>query len=65
MDKYLSKYEEYLKYELNYSSLTIKGYFTHIIEFNKYLNNKKISYKSLTKQNIINYLKYLDNKKLS
>ncbi len=65
MDKYFDKYSEYLKYELNYSLLTIKGYFNHIVEFNKYLNKHNIDYKNLTKEDIINYLKYLDNKKLS
>ena len=57
---YLGKYEEYLKYELNYSEYTIKNYSIHVTKFFEYLDKKKLSYNMLTKDNIINYLKFLD-----
>ena len=57
---YLGKYEEYLKYELNYSEYTIKNYSIHVTKFFEYLDKKNLSYNMLTKDNIIDYLKFLD-----
>ena len=59
------KYIEYLKYELNYSDNTIDDYSYHISNYLKYLEEKKVSYLNITKDDIYNYLKYLDSKKLS
>ncbi|MBR4230982.1 MAG: tyrosine recombinase XerC [Bacilli bacterium] len=58
---YLGKYEEYLKYELNYSEYTIKNYSIHVTKFFEYLDKKKLSFNMLTKDNIIDYLKFLDH----
>ena len=57
---YYEKYEDYLKYELNYSDYTIKNYLIHITKFFEYLDKKKLSFNKLTKDNIIDYLKFLD-----
>ena len=50
--KEINNFEEYLKYELNYSDYTIKEYILHVKDFLKYLennNNKKYEYNSATK----------------
>ena len=61
IDKYLDKYQEYLKYELNYSEYTIKNYVIHVTQFFTYLKNNNLKYNHLTKDNLIDYLKYLDH----
>ena len=63
--KEINNFEEYLKYELNYSDYTIKEYILHVKDFLKYLENNKINYLNINKEDIIKYLKYLDNEKLS
>jgi len=65
MKDILDKYNEYLKYELNYSENTISDYFLHINKYLEYLDNKSINYKLINKNDVIDYLKYLDSKKLS
>lgn len=65
MKDILDKYNDYLKYELNYSGHTISDYFLHINKYLEYINEKNISYKNITKNEIISYLKYLDSLKLS
>lgn len=61
----LEKYNEYLKYELNYSFYTIKEYVLHVKDFITYCDNNRVNYLSLSKDNVINYLKFLDEQKLS
>ena len=61
----LEKYNEYLKYELNYSFYTIKEYVLHVKDFITYCDNNGVNYLSLNKDDIINYLKFLDDQKLS
>lgn len=61
----LEKYNEYLKYELNYSFYTIKEYVLHVKDFITYCNNNGVNYLSLNKDDVINYLKFLDDQKLS
>lgn len=61
----LEKYNEYLKYELNYSFYTIKEYILHVKDFITYCDNNGVNYLSLNKDDVINYLKYLDDQKLS
>ena len=61
----LEKYNEYLKYELNYSFYTIKEYVLHVKDFITYCDNNKVNYLSLSKDDVINYLKFLDEQKLS
>ena len=38
----IERYEEYLKYELNYSNYTIKEYIIHVKEFLFYCDENKI-----------------------
>ncbi len=61
----LEKYNEYLKYELNYSFYTIKEYILHVKDFITYCDNNGVNYLSLNKDDVINYLKFLDDQKLS
>lgn len=61
----LEKYNEYLKYELNYSFYTIKEYVLHVKDFITYCDNNGVNYLSLSKDDVINYLKFLDEQKLS
>lgn len=61
----LEKYNEYLKYELNYSFYTIKEYVLHVKDFITYCDNNGVNYLSLNKDDVINYLKFLDDQKLS
>ncbi len=60
-DYMIEKYEEYLKYELNYSGYTIKEYIIHVKEFISYCKNNNINYLNINKDVIINYLKKIDN----
>ena len=54
----------YLKKERNYSKQTLINYASDLEKFNNYLNENKLNYKKLSKDNIRNYLKYLDQIKL-
>lgn len=58
-DKFLEK----LKYEYNYSDLTINGYDYEITKFLDYLNDNHLDYKKINIDMIRNYLKYLDSLK--
>ena len=53
--KEINNFEEYLKYELNYSDYTIKEYILHVKDFLKYLENNKINYLNITKEGIVLY----------
>ena len=57
----IERYEEYLKYELNYSNYTIKEYIIHVKEFLFYCDENKIDYLNINKDIIIDYLKKIDN----
>ena len=63
--KELEKYIEYIKYELNYSDFTIKGYSDEVSKFFLYTKENNLDYKKLNNDDIRNYLKYLDNLKYS
>lgn len=56
---------KYLKYELNYSELTIIGYDKEISKFFDFINNKNIKYNNLNNDSIRLYLKYLDELKFN
>lgn len=64
MNNILEKYRDYLKYELNYSENTISEYFLHLTKYMEYLDERKLDYLKITKDNVIVYLKYLDSLKL-
>lgn len=55
------KFLEKLKYEYNYSDLTINGYDYEITKFLDYLNDNHLDYKKINLDMIRNYLKYLDS----
>ena len=57
------KFLEKLKYEYNYSDLTINGYDYEITKFLDYLNDNLLDYKKINIDMIRNYLKYLDSLK--
>lgn len=65
MNELLLKYEEYLKYELNYSLYTIKEYFLHINKYLDYLKKNNLEYEKIKKSDVIGFLKMLDEEKLS
>lgn len=65
MDDVLNKYYDYLKYELNYSDLTISDYQQHLGKYKEYLNERKLNYLKVNKDDVIEMLKYLDGLKLS
>jgi integrase/recombinase XerC len=60
MEDNKNNFLKYLKYELNYSDLTIKGYEYEIDKFQEFLKCNNIDYKNLNNDIIRNYLKYLD-----
>ena len=58
----IEEYLEYLKNVRNYSSHTISSYESDLLSWSEYLNNKKINYLHVNKDEILGYLKYLDDK---
>ncbi|MBR1416671.1 MAG: tyrosine recombinase XerC [Bacilli bacterium] len=60
----IKKYMVYLKKERNYSKLTLKNYAIDITKYMNYLNDNKINYINISKDEIRDYLKYLDGLKL-
>lgn len=65
MRKEIDEFVNYLKYELNYSDFTIKGYEKEIDKFLNFLKEKNYDYKKLNNNDIRNYLKHLDFLKYS
>jgi integrase/recombinase XerC len=61
----IDKYINYLDKELGYSIDTQKSYKGDLIQYQNYLNKKKINYLQITKDEAREYLKYLDEKKLT
>ncbi len=60
MNDLILKFIDEIKYEKNYSELTVKGYETDLYMFLEYLNENDIkSYKSVDYQKIRNYISYL------
>ena len=60
--------EEYLNYIKNirsYSDNTISGYQNELAKFQNYLEEHRIDFKKITKDEIWEYLKYLDTLKYS
>ena len=65
MYKKILKFEEYLKYQKNYSDYTIKNYIKDIYEYSEFLENNKFKYNDVDYQKCILYLNFLNDKKLS
>lgn len=59
MDIYINDFENYLKYEKNYSNYTIKNYSLDIKEFNNYCSENKIDFTKITYKEARGYLNYL------
>lgn len=60
MNDLILKFIDEIKYEKNYSELTVKGYETDLYMFLEYLNENDIkSYKSVDYQKIRDYISYL------
>jgi len=60
MNDLILKFIDEIKYEKNYSKLTVKGYETDLYMFLEYLNENDIkSYKSVDYQKIRDYISYL------
>ena len=55
------KFLFFLKFELNYSELTIKSYQLDLTDFFEYIESKKINYLTITNHDVRGYLKYLDS----
>lgn len=63
MEKRISQFLDFLKYERNYSENTIKNYRQELLKYFDYLKKKQIHYKTITKEEIRTYLKSLDDLK--
>lgn len=60
MNKDIQNYLEYLKIELNYSDHTINSYEIELTKYNNFLEEKKINYLKITKDEVREYLKHID-----
>lgn len=58
--KNIQNFIEYLKKEKRYAENTTTSYHKDLEEYQNFINQKKIDYKKITKEEIRNYLKYLD-----
>ena len=65
MEKLISDFNDYLKYQKNYSDYTIDNYIKDINEYNNFLNTNKFKYNSVNYDICIKYLNFLNDKKLS
>ncbi len=64
-DQIISKFADFLKYEKNYSSDTIKSYYTDIQIYFNYLETYHKNYLKIKYEDIKNFLIYLNNEKNS
>ena len=65
MNKLILEFQDYLKYQKNYSDYTIKNYIKDIYEYSEFLENNKFKYNDVDYQKCIQYLNFLNDKKLS
>ena len=61
MKKYIDKFEDYLSNERKYPDNTIISYLKDLDNYNEYINENNINYKTINKDEIRGYLKYLDS----
>src|SRR5574344_2598711 len=59
----IKEYLVYLVKERNYSKLTVIGYNKNILFFKRYLDERKLNYLNIKRDDIRTYLKYLDSLK--
>ena len=60
MKEYINAYLKYLRVSCNHSENTLLAYENDLKRFDSYLQEKKIPFKTVTKDEILEYLKYLD-----
>ena len=65
MDKYIDLYLDYLKYQRNYSDLTILNYKDDLYFFKEYVDKQKISFLDIDYAFIRKFYNYLDDNKYS
>ena len=65
MKKLVIEFNDYLKYQKNYSDNTIDGYIRDINEYSEFLNKNKFKYNNVDYEMCIKYLNFLNDKKLS
>ena len=65
LPKIIRDYEKFLKNERKYPDNTITSYITDITNYQKYITENLINFKTINKDRIREYLKYLDEIKLS
>ena len=63
MDKYILEFEEYLKYQRNYSDYTIISYKEDLNLYKEYLNRENLSFKDIEYNDLRNFLRYLKEEK--
>ena len=63
MDKYILEFEEYLKYQRNYSDYTIISYKEDLNLYKEYLNRESLSFKDIEYNDLRNFLRYLKEEK--
>lgn len=62
MEKEIDKFIEYLKYQRNYSDFTCNNYKKDLNEYNSFILNNKINYKSIGYNEAKEYVIYLNKK---
>jgi integrase/recombinase XerC len=65
MEQLIKNFEKYLKNERKYPDNTVIGYLNDLNNYNNFIKENNINYKTITKDEIRNYLKYLDELKRS
>lgn len=65
MEKHIKSFEKYLRNERKYPENTVTSYLKDIYNYNKYIHQKILNFKTITKDEIREYLKYLDKEKKS
>lgn len=63
--KELNDYKKYLTYEKRYPETTVNSYMNALIKYQEFINEKKIKYKTINRDEIREYLKFLDENKYS
>ena len=63
--KELKDYKKYLTYEKRYPETTVNSYMNALIKYQEFINEKKIKYKTINRDEIREYLKFLDENKYS
>ena len=59
MEQLIKNFEKYLKNERKYPDNTVIGYLNDLNNYNNFIKENNINYKTITKDEIRDYLKYL------